>query len=399
MLRFASASSAAIDTPRAFDEVIERASAGRDPEACRLVAFHVTMGHDHDAVRDAIRRRCPRARLVGCTCAGVIGREGANESMRAAAAMLAWGDDDEVAMAVVDRLDGSNARAAGARLAGDLVASRGRPRFAMLLGSGIDIDVDEAIAGIESVVGPDVTLFGGTSSDNMKAITSYQFFDDARLDHGAALVGFYDPSLEVHSRASHGFVPSGVELEVTRASGNRVSALDGGPAWRVFTRGLGLPATASLVDTIPLGAVGVALPPREAAEYRDPHLLRVITQRLDDDALLMPVTCPEGTRLALMRRDEERIFRNLGALMDDLRRDLGGRRVAAVFHADCGARGRLTLDRVAKDEIVRAMQDPLRVDGAVAPWLGMYGFGEIARLGGRNRFHNYTTALCVLSRA
>jgi hypothetical protein len=73
--------------------------------------------------------------------------------------------------------------------------------------------------------------------------------------------------------------------------------------------------------------------------------------------------------------------------------------VVAVFHTDCGARGRLTLDRIAKDEIVRAMQKPLFGDAPVGPWLGMYGFGEFARLGGLNQFHNYTTALYVITRA
>ena len=37
-------------------------------------------------------------------------------------------------------------------------------------------------------------------------------------------------------------------------------------------------------------------------------------------------------------------------------------------------------------------------DGAPPPWLGMYGFGEFARLGGRNTYHNYTSALYVICR-
>jgi small ligand-binding sensory domain FIST len=45
------------------------------------------------------------------------------------------------------------------------------------------------------------------------------------------------------------------------------------------------------------------------------------------------------------------------------------------------------------------MQTPLFGGAAVGPWLGMYGFGEFARLGGRNQFHNYTTALYVITRA
>lgn len=398
MLAFTSASTDLVDTAAAATEAIRAAAEGRDPAECRLIAFHVSMGHDDTAILPAIRALCPTARIVGCTCAGVIGREGANESMRALAVMMVWGDEAECGMSVAPRLDGSNARDAAAGLARDLVAAKGTPRFVMFLASGIDVDCDESIIGIESVLGPDVTIFGGTSADNMKGIASYQFIDDSVHEHAAVLIGFFDPTLAVYTQASHGFVPSGVEMTVTASTGNRVRELDGEPAWHVFTRNLGLPESAQPGDTIPPGAVGTALSPEEAAEYGDSHLLRVITRCLPDGSFLMPVTSPVGTRLALMRRDEERIFRNLDVMMGEIRAAIGARRVVGVFHADCGARGRLTLDRVAKEEIVRAMQTPLTTDGQTPAWLGMYGFGEFARLGGRNRFHNYTTALYVIHR-
>ena len=75
----------------------------------------------------------------------------------------------------------------------------------------------------------------------------------------------------------------------------------------------------------------------------------------------------------------------------------GGQRPVAVFQTDCGARGRLMLDRVSKEEIVADMQRPL-FGAETGPWLGMYGFGEITQLGGRNMFHNYTTSLYVFTR-
>jgi hypothetical protein len=399
MLSFASASNATVDTQRAVEQALFAAAsvANRDLADCRLVVFHVTMGHDDSSLLPPIRALAPRARVVGCTCAGVIGREGANESMRAFAVMLVWGGEDEIAVAVHPHLDGANSRAASEALAQEITQGRPAPSFVMFLGSGIDIDCDACIQGIEAQLGPDTTIFGGTSADNMKGVASFQFVDDDIHEHAAVLVGFFDPTLRVATQASHGFVASGVELTVTRSDRNRVHELDGAPAWDVYTRSLGLTPEASPAETIPPGAVGVALPPALRAEYGDSHLLRVITHRLDDGTFLMPVACEPGTRLALMRRDEERIFANLAVMMRTLGGEIGGD-IVAVFHADCGARGRLTLDRVAKDEIVAAMQGPLRVGGAVPPWLGMYGFGELARLGGRNTFHNYTTSLYVLYR-
>lgn len=398
MLRFASASSGIIDSTRAAEVALLSAKGHEDLAACRLVVFHVTMGHDHRALLDAVRRLCPNARIVGCTCAGVIGREGADESPRALALMLVFGDAHDLAIASTRHMDGANSGSESARLARELCAARGKPKFVMLLASGIDIDTQSAIDAIESELGSDVTIFGGTSADNMQGIASYQFLDGEIHERAAALVGFFDPSLEVHTRASHGFVPAAVQFHVTKASGNRVHELDGEPAWNAFTRGLGLRPSAVPGDTIPPGAVGIALNPQDAQDYGDTHLLRVITKKFDDGTMLMPVHCETGERLSLMRRDEDRIFRNLDDMMRRFRTELAGRRIVAVFHADCGARGRLTLNRVAKDEIVRAMQTPLWQDRECPPWLGMYGFGEFARLSGRNCFHNYTTALYVISR-
>ena len=51
-----------------------------------------------------------------------------------------------------------------------------------------------------------------------------------------------------------------------------------------------------------------------------------------------------------------------------------------------------------KEELVSRMQFPLSADGVPPPWLGMYGFGEFARLGGANTYHNYTTAIYAIYR-
>jgi len=77
---------------------------------------------------------------------------------------------------------------------------------------------------------------------------------------------------------------------------------------------------------------------------------------------------------------------------------MDGRKPIAVFHADCLARGRFLFNRVLKEELVSRMQYPFNSNGICPPWLGMYGFGEFARLGGKNTYHNYTTALYTIYR-
>jgi hypothetical protein len=397
MLKFHAGSSSTPDTARAAVQALRSALEGTAAHDVRLVVFHVTMGHDPGSALKAIRTECPGARVVGCSVAGVIGRDGANEALRALALMAVSGDENEVSVTHIDGFTGATSRNLAASLARTLQESSPALRSAMLIAPGIDVAMDEAIAGIESVLGADLPIFGGTASDNMKGIATYQCVDDTVYQQGAFLIGFSDPTLEFHSTVTHGFVAAGVELEVTSSTGNRVHTLDGKPAWAAYTHALGLPETATPGDTIPPGAVGVKLPKALAQECGDSHILRVITHREPDGSFILPVTCPVGTRLSLMRRDEERIFANLATRMTELVERTGGQRPVAVFQTDCGARGRLMLDRVSKEEIVADMQRPL-FGAETGPWLGMYGFGEITQLGGRNMFHNYTTSLYVFTR-
>jgi small ligand-binding sensory domain FIST len=134
-----------------------------------------------------------------------------------------------------------------------------------------------------------------------------------------------------------------------------------------------------------------------AKEYGNEHLLRVVTKH-DGNDMYYATTIAEGTSVWLTTRDEDLIFSEMDRLVKEMNERNAGKKAVAVFHADCLARGRFLFNRIIKDELVSKMQYPFYVDGACPPWLGMYGFGEFARLGGKNTYHNYSTALYVIYR-
>ncbi len=397
MLEFYSGSSRVVDSRRALSECLADMFDGERAADCNFLILYAAIGHNFRDLLDEAHGLCPNARIVGCTCAGIIGTNGADESMKALAAMGIKGDPGEISVASSDYVTGTNSREVGAGLARELKDKNPGISMIHLVASGLDIAADEMIRGIESVFGPEVPVFGATSSDNMKAVSNFQFVGKRVLEQGAVAVGFADGTLEVLTRATHGFVVAGPPFEVTRSDCNRVIELDGRPAWERYTARLGLPETALLEDTIPIGALAEELPVELQEVYGNSHILRVIAKKGDDGSIYMPVTCAPGTLLWLTKRDEKRIFDGLDTMVSGLAERCGGRLPRAVFHADCGARGRLLFNRVLKDEIVSRMQYPL-CRGRDVPWLGMYGFGEFAMLGGRNRFHNYTTALAVVLR-
>ena len=395
MLEFYSSSTAAINSKRAIAECLENALGDEKGLDCDLIIFYTSIGHNFRDILTEARRLSPNAQIVGCTGAGIIGRDGPNESMKALAIMAIKGEKNEFTVVSKDSITSSTSFEVSAQLAQELKNKNPSINMIHFLPSGLDFIGDKALEGMESVFGPEIPIFGSTSGDNMKLINNFQFIGDRILERGAIAVGFADPTLEVITQATHGFNVIGEPFEVTRSELNRIFELEGQPAWRFLTNRLGVPETATLPEGGPAGWVARELPEELNNEYGSTHILFAALSKDLDGSIYTPVVCPEGTKLWNTERDEDRMFKDLDKMVEQLIERCEGRKPYAVFHADCAARGRWSFNRVLKDEIVSRMQYPLIQDEDV-PWLGMYGFGEFARLGGRNQFHMFTTSLFVI---
>jgi hypothetical protein len=383
-----------VNTRRGVAECLEIAL-GEENTDCDLVILHASIGHNFQDLVDETRRLAPSARIVAASCCGVVGKEGVSESMKDIALMAVKGK--EFSIAYTNDIYGHNSYEKCHQMALKLKEQSTSINMLYFLGSGIDIANDQCIKAFEDVLGEGITIFGATSSDNMKGFISFQAIDDKVYEHGAYVVGFSDPSLTVDTQATHGFVAIGDPLTVTKSNGHIIEEFNGKPAWSEYLRHLGLPENANCGDSIPIGALGEKLSPELAEEYGNNHILRVVTKH-DGDNMYYATSCPEGTELWLTTRDEELIFREMDRIVQEMNKRANGKKPVAVFHADCLARGRFLFDRIIKEELVNRMQYPFFTDSECPPWLGMYGFGEFARLGGKNTYHNYTTALYVIYR-
>ncbi len=394
MLSFHSGSARVINTKRGVTECMEIAL-GDSHEDCDLVILHASIGHNFSELIQQAKLMAPHAKILAASCCGVVGREGVSESMKDIALMAVKGK--EFSVAHVDGIYGHNSYEKTLEMANALKKQSPDITMIYFLASGIDIANDLCIKAFESVFGSDVTIFGATSSDNMKGFISFQAVDDKVYEHAAYAVGFSDPTLTIDTQATHGFIAVGEPLVVTKSTGHIIEEFNGNPAWQEYTKRLGLPETATCGDSIPVGALGEKLSPLLAKEYGNNHILRVVTKH-DGNNMFYSTQCPVGTELWLTKRDEELIFSEMDRMVKDMNARANGKKPVAVFHADCLARGRFLFDRIIKEELVSKMQNPFYTDGNCPPWLGMYGFGEFAKLGGKNEYHNYTTALYVIYR-
>ena len=394
MLSFHSASTRIVNSKRAITECLDIAL-GEQSRECNLIIIHAAMGHNFNDLLEQTRKEVPTATIVGSSCCGVVGREGVSESMKDIGIMAVKGN--EFMLAYTDGIYGNNAKEKCREMALKLKHAPQPVNMVYFLASGIDMANDDCIAGFEEILGKDVTIFGATSSDNMKGYISYQCVNNQVYEHGAYAIGFYDPTLKVDTQATHGFVAVGEALEVTRSVGHIIKEFNGKPAWSEYLRLLGLPENAQCGDSIPIGALGEKLSEEEAREYGNSHILRVVTRHAGED-MYYATKIAAGTKLWLTKRDENLIFSEMERMVQAIIQRNPGAQPVAVFHADCLARGRFLFNKIMKEELVERMQFPFFKNGTCPPWLGMYGFGEFARLGGKNTYHNYTTGLYVLYR-
>lgn len=394
MLQFYSASTRVVNTKRAVEECMEIAL-GQDYANCDLLIFNAAIGHDFKELVDKAKDIAPNARVLAASCCGIVGREGVSESMKDIGLMAVRGS--EFAIASTDEIYGHNSFEKCLKMAMQLKEQKPNINMIYFLASGIDISNDQCIKAFEAIFGDHVTIFGATSSDNMKGFISYQAVDDKVFEHGAFAVGFADESLYVDTQATHGFVAIGEPLVVTKSTGHVIHEFNGKPAWQEYLKRLGLPENANCGDSIPIGALGEKLSPELAKEYGNDHILRVVTKHEGDD-MYYATDCAVGTELWLTKRDEDLIFTEMDRIVNELNHRAEGKKPVAMFHADCLARGRFLFDRIIKEELVNRMQYPFYENGECPAWLGMYGFGEFARLGGKNTYHNYTTALYAIYR-
>lgn len=397
MLQFASARNEIVNSSGAMRDCIERVKSTLPSGNCDLLVFNTTMGHNFQELLDEAHALCPDAEIVGSSCGGVVGIDGASERMRALAVMGIEGKG-EFAVASADAIRGANSREVATAVATDLKAKNEHINLINIVASGIDIAADQAIAGIESVFGPDVPIIGGTSGDNMQAKVTFQFVGDQILERGILLIGYADPSLSVVTGVHHGSVAIGKPFEVTKAEANRIYELDGKPAWPHLMATLDLDPASEIATTLAVAGLGQEVSADLREEYGNDHVIHTIFM-VDEErqSFYTPASVPVGTNLWLMQRDETLMFAGVDDMVAGVTEKLGSAVPVAVFHTDCAARGRLMFNQILKDEIITRLQYPI-CQGAEIPWLGIYGFGEFTPLGGRNHFHTQTSSLYALVR-
>ena len=397
MLQFFSASTSIVNSRRAINECLEMALEGEPNLDCDLLIIYSGMGHNFQDLLNEAHNISPNAQVVGCTCAGIIGKEGPDESLRALGIMAVKGPKEEFAVAAVESLENKQPEQvfeAYASAAKELKTKLPGITF-LFAHPSVLVYPFLSLPGIESVLGKDIPVVGGVSSDNMKSSSDFQFIGKHIIEKGAVMIGFADPTLELVSQGNHGAEVIGDPFEITDAGEFQIHSLNNLSPWKTWNESLGL--TGNSAEAIFLSPLASELPEELQEEYGSPYIMIGAAPSPDGGVVYNNRNVQKGTKVWLTRRTEEKVNEGVDWMMVNILERLDGRRPVAVFHADCVARGKYFANRVIKDEIVNRLQYPL-ARGEELPWLGMYGGGELTPLSGKNELQIFTSSLYVLAR-
>jgi hypothetical protein len=287
---------------------------------------------------------------------------------------------------------GKDPAACGAALAG-MVGAREDAIGLLIFPDGLVGNCTRFLAELESNLEVPLLVSGGASADGMAFKQTFQYGNGSVVSQGLSAVLIKgDGRLEL--AVSHGCSPIGLERTVTRAKDGWVYEIDDQRAWSVFKEYLdGNPQDLNADGIVHL-CIGKPVEPFDGHDY-GPYVIHApLALDKDSGALFFPSGgLNTGEMIRMTRRDPQRIKASARACADRILDQCSGQSPAAVFQFDCAGRGSVLFGSSASEEIVQPLQEAL---GEKTPWIGFHTYGEIAPIGGKLHYHNYTVALCAL---
>jgi hypothetical protein len=335
---------------------------------------------------ETLRRSFPRTPIFGCTSyRGVFSREG---FFRGAALLAGERADGLQVASVARRATPTDARDKARVAVGELVAAlQDKPRMILMHATpGFE---ERIVEGIESALGRDVAIFGGSAADDSIAGDWHVFEGTTVLDQGFVLAAFASRD-EIHGGFLGGYLPTDRSGRVTRSEGRKVLEIDDRPAALVYNEWTG----GVIADEIKKGGVVLLKtnlqPVGRVVDESMGVPMRVLCHphEVVGSALTFFAEIPAGENITLMLGSQTQLMSRMEKVV---RRAVAGRQQLSLkggFFVYCGGSLGVVLDRAP--EISREFASGT---GDI-PFVGVATFGEQGCFIGKRKANRHGNLMC-----
>ncbi len=380
--------------PEAYDRLV--AGLGNPPD---VLFVNTSATADCKRLVALLRERAPDIPLHGSTsCLGLMTEEGFHSQDGFGLGLLGIHDPDGSYGTGMAPL-GDDPKAATASALEQALGEAGQEGAvpALVWVTASPGSEEKVLQGIESYLGPNVPICGGSAADNTVS-GEWKLFISEDIQDSAVITTVLFPGTDVYSAFHSGYEPTEHRGKVTRAEGRTVYEIDGRPAVEAYDKWTGgalsehlsKPGNVLAHTTLyPLGRVvgDVA----GVANYQLSHPDGV----LEGGALTVFTDVDVGDEFVLMQGTPDSLASRAGRVAtaalntnDATADDVAGALI--IYCAGC----MLTIQE-RMNEVVKGLGEALNG----APFLGAFTFGEQGCfVGGENRHGNLMISVLIFSK-
>jgi hypothetical protein len=377
----------------AAEQALEKAEVDR-PD---FVFMFGSIGYDQRSLVRAVREATGGAPFTGCSAAGTINGDDADESNFSVVVTVISSDELHWTNGIATGLE-DDPRAVGTQVAEELLPHLSADTIGLFVfPDGLTENFDHFIAGLEENLPSDqfLPLWGGGAGNNFNAeAPTYQYCDDEVISGGVSYA-LLSGKAQAGWAISHACIPIGGERIVTRSQGNVIYEIDDKPAVEVLKEYLPEQALAEDRDWMSY-AISLALCFRAPSYMKDEeYVVRgVPAVKMANGSITVQTEVKEGTSVWLSSRDKEKVSNGLDRMAAQIKEQLGGEKPKLVFQFECATRGKMMFREQEKLQFLRQFRRSVDPD---VPWAGYYCAGEIGPVEEHNNHHLYTSVVLALS--
>lgn len=361
-----------------------------------LIILFASSKFDQQKVLEGVRAVSGETLLVGSSTAGEITTEG--PVARNSVALMAISCPEILYAAAVGEGVSNNASHAARSAAEGVRSHLGNDMKSFIMFSDVlSGGGSQIMSGVLGVLGTHFPVVGGASGDDFRFEKTFQYFNGTVYSDSVVGLGL-SGKFRIGIGVKHGWIPIGLSMKATKASGSTLFELNNEPAIRVYEDFFGATEVEAM-RTQTLAKLSVTYPLGITVSNSDELLIRDPLRVNKDGSLTCAADIPQGSEVRLMIGSRESAIAMAEKAAEDALEGLDGARPKAILLFNCIARNKLFGER-AGDEI-DAIQ---KVLGSEVPLLGFYTYGEQAPLRGvarnieqcQSTFHNETVVICAL---
>ena len=325
--------------------------------------------------------------LVGCSGMSVLTSVGEIEG-EPAVAVLVLRSDDVSAMPFLVSSDDSSMIGAAIR---ERISPKLNENSLLVVLPDVRCISPEALVHQIGEDGNRLPIVGAAASGSPDGQYIYEWLDGEVVEAGVAgmlLTGAIHTEIGV----AQGCQPIGRSLEITRAEGNVIYEVNGGPALDGLQGALESLSTEDLRQSGRVVFIGIAMEKENPAPQRGDFLVRnVVGYDKESGAIAVSESVSEGQLIQFHLRNSSSADKEIQEIVLDLHKRTREQPPAFGMYFNCLGRGKGLYGEANHDIRIIKQRFP------DLPVIGFFGNAEFAPIGGRNFAHAYTGALVLCS--